>query len=108
MREELVQVQTTLATAGAAAELAHMILDARLAACVQQYPIQSMYHWQGKQENTAEIALTAKTRAALAAPLMDFIRQHHPYQVPEILALPVLDSLPAYRDWVYAETGEKP
>ncbi len=108
MSKDLVQVQTALPTAASAAEMAHRLLAARLAACVQQYPIQSMYHWQGKLENTAEIALTAKTRAALAAPLMDFIRQHHPYQVPEILALPVRDSLPAYRDWVYAETGEKP
>ncbi len=108
MSDDLVQVQTTLPTAEAAEELARRLLAARLAACVQQYPIQSIYHWQGKQENTAEIALTAKTRASLAAPLMDFIRQHHPYQVPEILVLPVLGSLPAYRDWVYAETGEKP
>lgn len=108
MREELVQVQTTLATAGAAAELAQMILDARLAACVQQYPIQSMYHWEGKQENTAEIALTAKTRATLAAQLVDLIKQHHPYAVPEILVLPVLASHPAYRQWVCAETGSAP
>ena len=108
MSGDLVQVQTTLPTAESAADLARRLLSARLAACVQTAPVRSMYHWQGKLEDATETALSAKTRASLAAPLMDFIRQHHPYQVPEILALPVLDSLPAYRDWVYAETGEKP
>lgn len=108
MRNDLVQVQTTLPSAEAAAELARRVLAARLAACVHIAPIRSMYHWEGKLEDAAEMTLSAKTRASLAVPLMDFIRQNHPYQVPEILTLPVLDSLPAYRDWVYAETGEKP
>ncbi len=81
-------------------------VEARLVACVNILPrVQSLYRWQGKVESAFEIPLFFKLTAATYAELETLIRQHHPYELPEIIALPVSQGLPGYLAWVVAETA---
>ena len=85
--------------------LAAALVDSRLAACVNiQAPCRSLYRWQGKIETATEIPLFIKSTAAHYAALEALIRQHHPYDVPEIIALPIAQGLPDYLNWLSAET----
>ena len=100
----IVIVQTTVASRREALRLAGLMVKARLAACVQVIPIHSTYRWHNKIEQSAEWLLAAKTRSARTKALMAFIRRHHPYELPEIMAVSVTRVLPAYRQWVLRET----
>lgn len=85
--------------------IALAVVEAGLAACVNILPrVQSIYRWQGKIESATEIPLLIKSTAALYPALQAAIVQHHPYDVPEIIALPITRGLPAYLNWVAAET----
>ena len=80
-------------------------IEAKLAACVNILPrVQSVYRWQGKVESTSEIPLFFKSTAANYPALESRIRERHPYALPEIIALPLSHGLPAYLNWVAAET----
>ena len=88
-----------------ASTIALAVVEARLAACVNILPrVQSIYRWQGKVESAPEIPLFIKSTATSYPALEDLIRRHHPYDVPEIIALPVTQGLPSYLNWVAAET----
>ena len=90
-----------------AEEIARAVLDARLAACVNIVPgVISLYWWQGAVSRDPESTLLMKTRADLVPALTEQIRAVHPYEVPEVIALPVVDGAgnAAYRAWVVAET----
>ena len=102
--EDYVIVNTTLPDEATAQKLAACIVENRLAACAQFFPIHSVYRWKGKIESAPEMLLLAKTRAALAARLVEFIRARHPYEVPEILVTPIIDGHAPYLDWLAAET----
>ena len=85
--------------------IALALVENRLAACVNILPrVQSLYRWQGAVESASEIPLLIKTTAECYAALEAAIREHHPYEIPEIVALPVDRGLPAYLNWVAAET----
>ena len=85
--------------------IALAVVEAGLAACVNILPrVQSIYRWQGKVESATEIPLLIKSTAALYPALQAAIAQRHPYDVPEIIALPIARGLPAYLNWVAAET----
>ena len=99
-----VVVTTTVSQRPAAAKLAREIVAARLAACVQIWPVASVYRWKGKLETGNEYALVCKTRAAVAARLQEFIRGRHTYEVPEIILSPIMSGLPAYLTWLAQET----
>jgi len=92
-----------------ARQLAKIVLDERLAACVQMVPwlgwVESWYRWEGKIKKAHETLLLIKTTKARWPALRDRLAELHPYQVPEILALEVSDGLPAYLKWVADETG---
>ena len=103
----IVIVQTTVASRREALRLAGLMVKARLAACVQVIPIHSTYRWQNRVQQNAEWLLLAKTRSARTKALMAFIRRHHPYELPEIMAVSVTQVLPAYRQWVLRETKVK-
>lgn len=88
-----------------ATAIAEAVVGAGLAACVNQLPpCRSVYRWQGAVETAEEIPLLIKTTASRYAALQEAIRVRHPYEVPEIIALPVAAGLPAYLDWLRAET----
>jgi len=85
--------------------IALALVEERLAACVNILPrVQSVYRWQGAVESATEIPLFIKSTAANYPALEATIRDRHPYQVPEIIALPVVHGLPAYLDWIASET----
>ncbi len=88
--------------------IALALVEAKVAACVNILPrAQSVYCWQGTVESATEIPLFIKSTAANYPALEKIIRQHHPYDVPEIIALPVAYGLPAYLNWVAAETIQR-
>ncbi len=85
--------------------IALAIVEEKLAACVNILPrVQSIYRWQGSVESAAEIPLLIKTTADNYPALEARITTLHPYDVPEIIALPIARGLPAYLNWVAAET----
>jgi len=84
-----------------AERLAGTLVGSGLAACVNLLaPCTSIYRWQGKVETATEIPLLIKSTAANYPALEQSIRQHHPYELPEIVAMPVERGLPEYLDWV--------
>jgi periplasmic divalent cation tolerance protein len=95
-----------LMTAGSreeAARLADVLVVARLAACVQILPeIESVYHWQGNVERSAEILLLAKTTEANFNALEAMVRSLHSYETPEIIALPITAASIPYLEWLTA------
>ncbi len=104
--EEIIFVVTTLPDQDAAHTLADALVGKRLAACVNVMPAcKSLYRWKGVVENATEVPVLIKTRAVLYAQVEEYIRAHHPYELPEIVALPVHAGLPAYLSWVAQETA---
>ena len=100
-----VLVLTTLPDRVAADALGRSLVEARLAACVSVgAPVQSIYHWRGSIETSSEAPLTIKTRADLFDAVAAAIRAAHPYELPEILAVPVCDGTADYLAWIDAET----
>ena len=85
--------------------IALAVVEGGLAACVNLLPrVQSVYRWQGAIESASEVPLLIKTTAGRYTELETAIRELHPYDVPEIIALPIAQGLPAYLDWLAAET----
>jgi periplasmic divalent cation tolerance protein len=102
----LILVLTTLPERFAAEALARQLLEARLAACIHVgATLRSLYHWRGEIETAEETSLTIKTRATLYAPLEAAILARHPYELPEIIVVPISHGLPAYLQWIAAETA---
>jgi periplasmic divalent cation tolerance protein len=98
-------VFTNLPDREAALALARALIDAKVAACVNVLGgCTSIYRWQGATETADEVPVLIKTRAALYEALERAIRERHPYEVPEIIAVPVTRGLPAYLEWVASET----
>ena len=102
-----IQVTTTTATESDARRIADVLIDAHAAACVQiGGPITSVYRWQGKIETSPEWRCTIKTRASLFEKVRTLIQQNHPYDVPQIVALPILETSESYGKWLEEETEE--
>src|SRR5262245_56937396 len=98
-------VITNLPDADSAAALAEHLVSARLAACVNVLsPCRSVYRWEGKLETATEIPVLIKSSSERYAELETAIRAHHPYDLPEIIALPIEAGLPEYLSWVKQET----
>jgi periplasmic divalent cation tolerance protein len=98
-------VLSNCGTAQEAHEVARALVEARLAACVNIIPtVQSIYHWQGAIEEASEWMLLIKTRRALFEQLCTELRKTHSYQVPEVIAIPVVEGLIEYLAWIDKET----
>ena len=97
-------VLVTIDSEALAQALAQALVEARLAACVSLSPIQSVYRWQGTLHHDAEWQLIIKTDLSRCEELAQFITEHHPYDVPEILALPVSMGSTAYLQWLATQT----
>jgi periplasmic divalent cation tolerance protein len=98
-------VLTHLPDRDAAMKLARALVTGRLAACVNVgAPVESMYHWRGQIETANEVPVSIKTRAELYPRVEAAIRANHPFELPEIVAVPLIDGLRPYLDWLVAET----
>jgi periplasmic divalent cation tolerance protein len=100
MEDACVLVLTTVATKQFANDLAHSIVDARLAACVQMHAVESVYRWKGEVCGEPEWVLAIKTTEARYAELEQFIRANHSYEMPEIVRLPIAGGSREYLAWV--------
>ena len=86
--------------------LARMLLDRRLVACVNTVPVRSSYRWKGEFCDEEEHLLIMKTTVAKTDDVIAAIKAQHPYEVPEIITLPVTAGYPPYLEWVHGETRE--
>lgn len=105
MSTAAVQLVFTLCpNAELAQEIARRLVDLRLAACVNILaPCRSVYEWQGERCEENEVPLLIKTTAACYPVLEATIRQLHPYELPEIVAVDITQGLPAYLGWVTSQ-----
>lgn len=102
---DILLVLTNLPDPESAQRLSRQIIESNSAACVNQLaPCTSTYRWQGKIENSCEVPLLIKTSRSAYPRLKALILSAHPYELPEIIAVPVTTGLPAYLDWVDQQT----
>ena len=98
-------VLTNLPDRAAAQRLADLLVEKRLAACVNILaPCRSVYRWEGAVQHEEEHPMLIKTTAERYPELEKALRAGHPYELPEIVAVPIERGLPAYLEWVAAET----
>lgn len=97
-------VHTSIDTPERARALAHALVEARLAACVQILPIHSVYRWEGRVCGESEQLLLIKTRSACYAALSAFVHEHHPYTTPELVRTPISGGAGAYLQWLDDQT----
>jgi periplasmic divalent cation tolerance protein len=100
MAHDYCMATVTCASRTDAEGLAAGILEKRLAACVQMVDITSVYEWKGSLNKDPEVLMILKTRQALYPMLEDHIVRHHPYEVPEIIQIPIENGLKAYLGWI--------
>ena len=105
---DAIVVFMTAANGEEATRLAEMLVGAHLAACVQILPeMESVYRWQGKIERQSEILLIAKTTRAKFAELEREVLALHSYDTPEIVAVPIVNALAPYLDWLNKATDPR-
>jgi len=105
---DILAVTTTVAGRAEAQGLARAIVARRLAACVQlEEGLTSFYRWQGRDREEPELRLTIKTLPECAAALRELLREQHPYQLPQFLAVRMQAS-PGYHAWVRGEVSVPP
>jgi periplasmic divalent cation tolerance protein len=106
MPDEYVIVLSTLPPGGEAAQLATVLVEERLAACVNVLPaMTSVYRWAGAVETESEHQVVIKTTKARVAALWERLRDLHPYDVPEFVVLPIVDGNDAYLKWIGEGVG---
>lgn len=104
MVTDKIVVLTTCDSEEQAQRLARHLIEHRLAACVNILPgARSVYRWKDKIENAAELVLLIKTRRDMFARLREAIAQLHSYEIPEVIALPVVEGSEAYLSWLDRE-----
>ena len=92
-----------------ARKIANHLVDNTLAACVNILPsVESVYMWQGKREKAQEHLLLIKTTFEAYKPLEKAICEIHPYELPEVIAVPIQDGLTGYLEWIDQQTATKP
>ena len=108
MPDPAILVITNVPDRAVATALAQSLLDRRLAACVNiGAPVESIYHWHGRIETGHEVPVVVKTRSALYSNVEDAIRKLHPYDTPEIIAIPVVAGDARYLAWLADETAAR-
>ena len=106
MPDAAILVLTSLPDHETALALARTLVTGRLAACVNiGAPVESMYHWRGQIETAREVPVSVKTRGELYPQVEAAIVAAHPYELPEVVAVPVSHGLDRYLHWIAEETG---
>ncbi|PZV26095.1 MAG: divalent-cation tolerance protein CutA [Snowella sp.] len=93
-------VLVTAASQAEATAIATMLIEEKLAACVNVFPVQSIYQWQGRIQQESEFQLIIKTNLAKFSELSSRIQEIHSYEVPEIIALPIVSGSESYLAWL--------
>jgi periplasmic divalent cation tolerance protein len=103
-------ILSTCANEEDAARLARALVEARVAACVNIVPsVRSFYRWKGAVEDSAECLLVIKSSRSLLDALRSVLEKAHPYELPELIALPIVDGAPNYLNWLGENLlGEEP
>lgn len=102
----MIEVEVNCPDAETARHIARAAVEAALAACANILPgVESIYLWQGRIETEPEVALRLKSRAERFDALCTLITRLHPYDLPAIVALPVLAANPGYGEWLREGTG---
>jgi len=96
---------TTAGGKDAAKKIANLLVEKHLAACVQMFPVESVYFWQGKICEDNEVALFIKSRTSLFDEIAEAIKANHEYEIPEIIQIPVTNGLSDYLGWIDECTG---
>ena len=106
MNDEVCEVVITGPTQEWLATFTRQLVDDRLAACGHIIPaIRSIYRWEGTVHDEPEVRVALHTRRSLVQTIVDRANRDHPYDVPCVVALPVVDGNPVYVDWVLNETA---
>ncbi|MFZ6725234.1 divalent-cation tolerance protein CutA [Undibacterium sp. MH2W] len=106
--DQVLLVITSCPDKTTALSLAQTLLEKKLAACVNVMPeVMSLYTWNEKQEVATEVLLQIKTTNHRYPELQACIVENHSYEVPEIIAMPIVEGLPAYLQWVHEQTGRQ-
>jgi periplasmic divalent cation tolerance protein len=100
-------VLSTCASPQEAQRVAHALVEKRLAACVNVMPVRSVYHWKDAIEEEEEVLLVIKSSRELFDRLRGEIERLHSYELPEVIALPIVDGSQGYLTWLDRELGEK-
>ncbi|MFH0913663.1 MAG: divalent-cation tolerance protein CutA [Chloroflexota bacterium] len=99
-------VLITCASAEEAERISRVLLERRKAACVNLASgISSRFWWQGRLDSAEEVLLVVKSRASLLEDIIRLVRENHSYQVPEVVALPIVGGNPDYLRWLEEETS---
>lgn len=107
MPDAAILVLTSLPDRETAQALARSLVTGRLAACVNVgASVESMYHWRGEIETAGEVPVVIKTRQALYPAVEAAVLAAHPYELPEVIAVPVIHGLERYLDWIRTETAD--
>jgi periplasmic divalent cation tolerance protein len=102
--DKMIVILITTGTDKEAQRIADVLLKHRRAACVNIVPtVSSWFWWEGKIESDRECLLIVKTKASALEELVSLVREVHSYDVPEIIALPILGGNPDYLDWIAKE-----
>jgi periplasmic divalent cation tolerance protein len=103
--EQALLVLTNVPDVTIATAIARQLVEQKLAACVNVLPqVQSIYRWQGIIEEVGEATLLIKTTQGRYDALEAAIKASHPYDLPEVIAIPITQGLPQYLDWIAQET----
>jgi len=106
MQDEPILVLCTAPDADEGARLAKGLVESKLAACVNVIPgLRSFYVWKGEAQDDEEVQLFIKSRTSRAAELQSWLDEHHPYEVPEVLIVPIRGGSDDYLDWLRDQTG---
>lgn len=107
--DELADVTITAPSPEWLANFTRDLVNERLVACGNILPaIRSIYAWDNKVEDEEEALVILHTRTSLIPQIIERTLHAHPYDTPQVLALPVIDASPDYRDWVLASTDDRP
>ena len=107
MNPEYSIIIATFPNKDSAKKIARLLVEQRLAACVQLLPIESIYLWKDEICDENEIMLLIKSKTILFEKIVSEIKTHHSYELPEIIQLPITAGLPEYLQWIDDSTNER-